>query len=78
MVLAKDLFVLLSGTEKALLHNFIYLFCGCSVLSYAKSNLGILLASFGYFRNIKNEKERRIFRRNINIFHAGCCGSLSI
>ena len=30
------------------------------------------LAWFGYFRNIKNEKERRIFRRNINIFHVGC------
>ena len=63
-----------------MLRNFFFLilFCGCFVLSYAISNLGILLAWFGYFRNIKNEKERRNFRRNINIFHAGCRGSLSM
>ena len=61
-VLAKDLFVLLPGTEKVLLRNFLFiLWMLC--LKLCISDLGILLAWFvGYFRNIKNEKERRMFR----------------
>ena len=62
LVLAKDLFVLLPGTEKVLLRNFLFiLWMLC--LKLCISDLGILLAWFvGYFRNIKNEKERRMFR----------------